>query len=183
MNHFRGIYGIYLELITKNPKRSQHATGWTWKHSDFDQFCPKTSLDTGSANLWKMFDSTTHCSQSFGVLHAFTSRRSHKSRDCIFNISLRRWVFMRCGVGNRSTIVPLFSVGCVRVSTVSRLSTRVLSTKDLMPFMHTCMVILYMIQKYNIMCGLKKRKKRGEDEVIKHNSRYIYRFLPLATGF
>jgi len=37
---FRGIYKIYLKLV-KQTKRSQHVTGWTWKHSDCDQWCPK----------------------------------------------------------------------------------------------------------------------------------------------
>ena len=28
---FRGVYGMYFGLI-KNKQKSQHVTGWTWKH-------------------------------------------------------------------------------------------------------------------------------------------------------
>jgi hypothetical protein len=36
-DHFRRVYGMYLKVDNKkNRKITHHATGWTWKHEDFD---------------------------------------------------------------------------------------------------------------------------------------------------
>ena len=44
--HFRRICGMYLKLLKRKNGRSQHVTGWTWEHKDFDELCSKISLDT-----------------------------------------------------------------------------------------------------------------------------------------
>ena len=143
-DRFRGIYGIiYLKVITKALKITtcnRLDFGNTWILTNYAQKPPWTlvRLAYGRCLTWQR----TALKVLVCCIHG---RKSHKYRDCIVDISLHRWVFMLCGVGNRSTIVPLFSVGCVRVSTVLRLGTRVLSKKNLMSFMHTCTVIPYGI--------------------------------------
>ena len=32
----------------KSTEKSQHVTGWTWKHEDFDQICPRIYPDIGT---------------------------------------------------------------------------------------------------------------------------------------
>ena len=54
---FRGICGICLELLKRKPGRSQHVTGWTWKHKDLDRFCSKISLDTDHMATCRTFKS------------------------------------------------------------------------------------------------------------------------------
>ena len=50
-DHVTEIYRMYLKLVKKNRKMTI-VTGWTWKHSDLDRLCPKTSLDTDSLQWW-----------------------------------------------------------------------------------------------------------------------------------
>jgi hypothetical protein len=38
---FKKICGIYLKIIKEKTGRSQHGTGWTWKHEVVDRLCPK----------------------------------------------------------------------------------------------------------------------------------------------